>query len=176
MALIHDDSYILSYFDCSFNKVIWIEPIKRCKACRSGICDGCDEVVVQKRIWKQVNVPSSQHTSVLSASVANSNSADYPSLNWNQSSNNSVPSIQIVYTPSRGNSTRSTVTSIRPGALSPGGEGIDIKHNSYARYFSRINSQSLATCISSLMPLYGNKTANYGVLSSSCWDNWEDVI
>jgi hypothetical protein len=173
MALDYDNNYILSYFDCSFNKVIWIEPIQRCKACRSGICEGCDEVIVQKKIWKQVRVPSSQHTSVLSATHASADSAKYPFVNWNQSSNSSVPSRQVVYVPSRGNSTRSTVTSLRPGALSAGGEGIDIKHNSYARYFSRINSNNLATCSSStsLIPLYGNKNSNYGILSSSwCGD------
>lgn len=177
MAFEYDNNYILSYFDCSFNKVIWIEPIQRCKACRSGICEGCDEVIVQKRIWKQVRVPSGQHTSVLSNRTASSNCDDsHCCVRWNQSSNNSVPSIQVVYNPSRGNSTRSTVTSLRPGALSAGGEGVDIKHNSYTRYLSRINSNNLATSSSSVVPEEGNKTTNYGILSSSCWDSWDDVI
>ena len=165
MTIGYNNDYILSYFDCSFNKVIWIEPIKRCKACRSGICDGCDEVIVQKRIWKQVRVPSSQRSSFLSSVSANADSAVYPYLNWNQSSNSSVPSVQKVYVPSRGNSTRSTVTSLKPGALSSGGEGIDLKHGSYMRYFSRINVKSLGTCAIEPTPLYGNKSANYGILS-----------
>ena len=38
--------------------------------------------------------------------------------------------------PTRGNSQKSTITSLRPGAMTPGGEGVDIKHGSYARYLA----------------------------------------
>ena len=176
-----NNGYILSYFDCSFNKIVWIEPIQRCKSCRSGICKGCDDVIVQKRIWKQVKVPSSQHTSVLSYATASTKSLNSQFVNWNQSSNNPTPSVQKVYVPTRGNSTKSTVTSLRPGALSAGGEGIDIKHNSYARYFSRINAANSLACSNSsssntsVEPIYGNKTMNYGVLSFK-WTSDDDII
>ena len=36
--------------------------------------------------------------------------------------------------PSRGNSTKYSKTSMRPGTQSPGGVGVDVKHNSYQRY------------------------------------------
>lgn len=36
--------------------------------------------------------------------------------------------------PSRGNSTKRSKTSMRPGTQSPGGIGVDVKHNSYQRY------------------------------------------
>ena len=168
-----DNNYILSYYDCSYEKVVWIEPIQRCKACRSGICEGCDDVIIQKRIWKQVGVPSSQHASVLSYIHGSSDSASSPPfLNWNQSSNNYLPSVQNTYVPTMGNSTRSTVTALRPGALSAGGVGVDLKHNSYARYLCRINSSNLCASMRNIpedtSPLYGNKLMSYGILSSNC--------
>jgi len=39
--------------------------------------------------------------------------------------------------PTRGNSTKRTKSSLRPGALGPGGSGVDVKHNSYARYLAK---------------------------------------
>jgi len=36
--------------------------------------------------------------------------------------------------PSRGNSTKRSKTSMRPGSQAPGGIGVDVKHNSYQRY------------------------------------------
>ena len=46
-----------------------------------------------------------------------------------------VPKTAVI--PSRGNSIKRTRTSLRPGALGPGGRGVDIKHNSYARYLAK---------------------------------------
>ncbi len=42
-----------------------------------------------------------------------------------------------VNVPTRGNSTRSTITANRPGAMTPGGEGVDVKHGSYHRYLAK---------------------------------------
>jgi len=42
-----------------------------------------------------------------------------------------------VNVPTRGNSTRSTITGNRPGAMTPGGQGVDVKHGSYDRYLSK---------------------------------------
>lgn len=39
--------------------------------------------------------------------------------------------------PTRGNSTRSTITGNRPGAMTPGGQGVDVKHGSYDRYLAK---------------------------------------
>lgn len=36
--------------------------------------------------------------------------------------------------PSRGDSTKRSQTSMRPGSQAPGGIGVDVKHNSYQRY------------------------------------------
>ena len=48
-----------------------------------------------------------------------------------------------VVVPTRGNSTKRTQTSLRPGALIPGGNGVDIKHNSYARYLAKKKGKAI---------------------------------
>lgn len=48
-----------------------------------------------------------------------------------------------VVVPSRGNSTKRTQTNLRPGALGPGGQGVDIKHNSYARYLAKKKGKAI---------------------------------
>lgn len=63
-------------------------------------------------------------------------------VNWNQMSDRKVPHIQNVRTANPGaSSTRHTITRLRPGAGSPGGIGVDIKHNCYERYLNRIKSK-----------------------------------
>jgi len=42
-----------------------------------------------------------------------------------------------VNAPTRGNSTRSTITANKPGAMTPGGQGVDVKHGSYHRYLAK---------------------------------------
>ena len=42
-----------------------------------------------------------------------------------------------VNVPTRGNSTKTTITANRPGAMTPGGEGVDVKHGSYHRYLAK---------------------------------------
>jgi hypothetical protein len=55
------------------------------------------------------------------------------------------PAVQRAHTASgatyHASSTRSVITRLRPGALSPGGLGVDIKHNSYDRYLNRIKGR-----------------------------------
>jgi hypothetical protein len=69
-----------------------------------------------------------------------------PGVNWNQMSDRPVPSLQKVKTGSGStygaSSTRHTIVRNRPGAMSPGGLGVDIKHNSYDRYLNRIKGKA----------------------------------
>lgn len=66
-----------------------------------------------------------------------------PNINWNQMSDRPIPSIQRVKTASPGaSSTKSTIVRHRPGAMSPGGNGVDIKHNSYDRYLNRLKGKA----------------------------------
>ena len=52
-----------------------------------------------------------------------------------------VPLTAVI--PTRGNSMKRTLTSLRPGALGPGGSGVDIKHNSYARYLAKKKGRAI---------------------------------
>lgn len=66
--------------------------------------------------------------------------------NWNQMSDRASPAVQRVKTGSgsgyRSNSTKHSIMRERPGALSPGGIGVDIKHNSYNRYLNKLKGKS----------------------------------
>ena len=69
--------------------------------------------------------------------------------------------------PTRGNSTKTSITSNKPGSSSAPGIGIDVKHNSYARYLARLKSKSLGTQVNSApKAIMGNKTKNYGLINS----------
>ena len=102
----------------------------------------------QKIIQNTVRVDSGQYTMNLAA-LASYQHPIYLNayVPWNQMSDRAVPSVQKVVTGSgtnvfSGNSTRRTITRLRPGAMSPGGVGCDIKHNSYDRYLNRIKGRA----------------------------------
>jgi hypothetical protein len=90
--------------------------------------------------------------------IANAN------VNWNQSSDRANASIQRVYRPTNGNSTRSSITRERPGSQSPGGKGVDVKHNSYDRYLARKKTPALLTEVTTSIPIKGNKTKKIGLV------------
>ena len=100
-------------------------------------------------------------------------SADYANVNWNQYSDRALPGnsmvSKITIVPSHGNSTKSSITRLRPGSLKPGGKGVDIKHGSYDRYLARLKGKGpLRTqAVPASAPLRGNKTKAYGIVSSS---------
>ena len=59
-------------------------------------------------------------------------------VNWNQSSDRAKPHVVVRNVPSRGNSTKYSLTRHRPGAQSAPGAGVDVKHGSYDRYLARL--------------------------------------
>lgn len=141
-----------------------------CVSCEN-VENGNGKVVInQKRIWNQVRVPASMYVmnkgSLTSASnrIKNGNN-----VNWNQSSDQVLAAIQTVVHPSHGNSLKQTVTSHRPGAASPGGSGVDVKHDSYARFLNRKKALHFKTQTSTpaSIPLYGNKTKSINLLAQS---------
>lgn len=101
----------------------------------------------QKLIQNTVRVPSSLFTMNLASlssyqspqtsyNIVNVNGTPYvtpPKVYWNQMSDRKIPHMQMVKT----NKTR-----LQPGYLSPGGSGVDIKHNSYNRYLNKIKAKS----------------------------------
>lgn len=141
----------------------------QCKACNNNGCNGCHDIIRQKLMWKQVRVPSSQLTSVKQAinvlgGESNSPTIENGNVNWNQSSDRSNASIQKVYRSTHGNSTKMSITRERPGSQSPGGVGVDIKHNSYNRYLARKKAPHLKTEMLESVPVQGNKTRSYGLV------------
>ncbi len=68
------------------------------------------------------------------------------SVNWNQMSDRKIRHEQPHTVPTRGNTTRTTTTALRPGAMNPGGSGVDVKHNSYNRYINRIKGKNNNCC------------------------------
>jgi hypothetical protein len=99
------------------------------------------------------------------------------------------PHIQVVKTGSGStygaSSTRRTITRLRPGALSPGGSGVDIKHNSYERYLNRLKGKGPVRRgvippnfgvpyipFNRAYPIYGGKTMKTSIVSGcDCPDN-----
>ena len=99
----------------------------------------------QKLIYNTVRVPSSIYSMNLGAlNVYQHPSAKTYGVNWNQASDRVDPHLQPAGSSGGnpgGNSTKRSVTRLRPGALAPGGAGVDIKHNSYDRYLARLKGK-----------------------------------
>lgn len=171
-------SYLVNTCDCSglvFSHVI------QCKGCVFDVCgnllsrwDASGNVAItQKRIWNQVRAPASLYSMNLASLTvaADEKNLEKPYVNWNQMSDRVNPHSMIFQNhPSRGSSTKSTLTSIKPGACSPGGRGVDVKHDSYARYLARKKARNLRTQLSTKAvskPKYGNKKQMYGMIANS---------
>lgn len=157
--------------DCRFGQVENM-PVP-CRGCggNGGGNVGQNQIAVQRKIWGTVRVPSSMLTMNLASLNVRGGSANdplpqYANVNWNQSSDRNVPGIQTACVPTRGNSLRSSVTAMRPGACAPCGKGVDIKHDSYARYLARKKAQNIKTNKSVIAaPVQGNKHYPLGIVA-----------
>jgi hypothetical protein len=144
----------------------------RCITCSNLADPVSTNVLTQKKIWKQVRTGAAIYTmniAALTSAAARLANPNGPT-NWNQMSDRVVAAVQPALRPTRGNSVRSTVTSSRPGAGSPGGSGVDVKHDSYARYLNRKKASQLKTqnpLTAAATPLYGNKTSMIGLVANS---------
>jgi len=175
---------IIDINDCNCNGDIQGGVIG-CRGCNSTNPQVAASEINQKRIQNQVRVQSSQLTNVLGSITikgpqttglfTNKPLKKYSFVNWNQGSDRNIPSNQTFYVPGgsgkrKANSTRSTTTSLKPGALSPGGKGVDIKHNSYDRYLGRLKAQNLyqgpPNNPNIEKPNFGNKTTKYSLLAN----------
>lgn len=134
----------------------------RCRGCNNNLTsnDPASQYQRQKIIQNTVRVQSSLFTMNLAAlstyqtpntsyKVVNVSGNSYivsPGVNWNQMSDRREPHIQVVNTGAgsgyHSSSTKRTITANRPGAMSPGGVGVDIKHNSYDRYLNRLKGKA----------------------------------
>jgi hypothetical protein len=116
-----------------------------------------------KRIENTVRVPSSEYTMNKSAlNVYTPPQSQFAYVNWNQMSDRAVPGVTRSNVPSHGNSTRSSLTRMRPGSMSAGGsKGVDMKHGSYDRYLARLKGKSvLRTSPNPNGPQVSNPTFN----------------
>ena len=126
-------------------------------------------------IQKTVRVSASLYLASLGALTVYQHPGLY-GVNWNQMSDRARPHYQQITVPTRGSSTKSTITRARPGAGTPGGYGVDIKHNSYYRYLARLKgkgplrretiSDNYGKPIefSRANPIYGGKVMKTGII------------
>ena len=132
---------------------------------------------INQRIYNTVRVSQSEYAMNKSSLSTQYNSRDTNNLNWNTQSDRLLPgnSSKNFNTFTRnGNSRKSTITSLRPGALTPGGYGVDVKHNSYARYLARKKGATVLKQEKNYVKIdpkavVNNKFKKYSIVSSqSC--------
>ena len=164
--------------ECSCNGVIDNMQVQ-CKSCGNGLknvdTDGNVREDILKKIQHTVGVPGSEYTMNLGALNVWTPPTLPSNVNWNQYSDRPVASIlKNNNVPSRGSSTRSSITRLRPGSSSAPGKGVDVKHGSYARYLARLKGsgplreQDKSTAASK--PKYGGKTRKFNIVSG-CHQN-----
>jgi hypothetical protein len=135
----------------------------------------------QKIMQNTVRVPSSLYTMNVGSLSSYQNADNKYRVPWNQMSDRSEAHIQPHLTSSgseyRGSSTRRTITRLQPGALVPGGAGVDIKHNSYERRLNRLKGRALLKSqvvppnygapvpFNPAKPVYGGKTIKTGIVN-----------
>lgn len=145
--------------DCSYNR----DRVVQCRGC----CINCDNEIsinylnnikiANSHIQNQVGVSQSLKNTVLSSITISNNLKScgndilsshiwgHPNNLRNQSDrcephfdgnmNNNIPT--------RGSSTKTSITSNRPGSMNPGGIGVDVKHGSYARYLGKLKARNI---------------------------------
>jgi hypothetical protein len=124
-------SFLVTSCDCNGGN---IPTVVQCKTCiTGGISD-----TVRSPLWIEADSLAAMNVRGSFTGANNNNPlVANANVNWNQSSDRARPAMMLAYVPSRGNSTKTTITRCRPGATAPGGTGVDVKHNSYARFLAR---------------------------------------
>ena len=183
-------------------------------ACGYGSCRGCNKNLAsnnpasqyqkQKLIQNTVRVQSSLYTMNLAglssyqkpldkSQLIEQNGSAYiapAKVYWNQMSDRARPANQVAKIASgttyHTSSTKHTITRPRPGAMSPGGVGVDIKHNSYDRYLNKIKGKAplrrgvippnygAPIPFNRAYPVYGGKTVKTSIINGcDCPNNLE---
>lgn len=157
--MIQDSSLL---FDKTLGECTPQDYLYRCRGCNKNLANNspASQYQKQKLIQNTVRVASSLYSMNLAGltvyqkplktyEVIGNSGSPYvigPHVNWNQMSDRSHPHIQVSVTASgstyRGSSTKRSIVRLRPGSLSPGGIGVDIKHNSYDRYLNRLKGKA----------------------------------
>lgn len=159
--------YCNQCLDVSGNQPDWFVYSNRCNGCSGGFAASAD--ATQRRIQNTVRVSQSEYLENLAGlNVYVAPIAKYGFVNWNQGSDRAEPGRVHRNVPSYGaNSTKTSITRLRPGSCSAAGEGVDIKHGSYARYLARLKGRGpYRTQVQPVAPIEGNKTKKYGIAYS----------
>lgn len=154
--------------DCPGDKVVPLPA--QCKRCNGSWDVEQTRLITQKRIWGTVRAAPSMFTMNLAAltvvgpTPSNDPQPQWNYVNWNQMSDRAVPSV----IPNTMNVPRQR-TRHRPGASGSGGpqaNGVDVKHDSYARYLARKKAANLKTIKPAVLsePLYGDKRYLVGMI------------
>ena len=148
-----------------------------------GLVNAAQQYHNLKIIQNTVRVPSSLYSMNLGALNVYQNAASSPyKVNWNQMSDRVVRHYQTNSSTSqgsmfRGSSTRHTQPGMKPGSTTPGGSGVDIKHNSYYRYLARIKGRGpirrgpvppdfgIDVPFNRAAPIYGGKTMKTSIVA-----------
>jgi hypothetical protein len=96
-----------------------------------------------RRIYNVARIPASEFAMNLAAFNVYTGSRNQQNQTWNQSSDRAIEHVTPNPVPSHGNSTKMSITRPRPGSQRPGGKGVDIKHNSYARFLARRKGKAM---------------------------------
>lgn len=180
----------------------------RCRNCNENLAsnDPASQYQRQKLIQNTVRVKSSLYTMNLAGlsgyqkplsnyQLVNQGGTTYiapPKVNWNQMSDRAMPSNQVVKTGSgssyHGSSTKHTIVRNRPGAMSPGGVGVDIKHNSYERRLNKLKGKSalrrgivpenygVSVPFNRVDPIYGGKNIKTSIINDCYCPDVENNI
>jgi hypothetical protein len=155
-AYLYTMSYLAGSCDCL--GVLQSLPVKRIRCNDTEIAEVTQEQV-QRVIWNVVRAPSSLYVLNKAAHNVVGGTSNIPlaqngGVNWNQMSDRSVAGV----VPSTMNIPRYR-TRARPGQLSAPGSGVDVKHDSYARYLARKKAPNMRTKKASPLPVAveGNK-------------------
>ena len=167
------------------NKLVGLPPYYyRWRVCNTNLTGNtpADQYQKLKLIQNTARVQASLYTSNLGPLNAykQPTNATY-GVCWNQMSDRPFPSIQRATIPTGANTSmnrrHTSVTSSRPGCQTPGGAGLDIKHNSYERYLNRLKGKGPLRRgvippnfgeyipFNPAFPIYGSKTTKTNLVS-----------
>jgi hypothetical protein len=182
--------------------------IRSCRGCNHNLAsnDPASQYQRQKLIQKTVRVQSSLYTMNLAGlsgyqkplpkyQLLEQAGTPYyapPGVNWNQMSDRAIPANQVTKVASgssyHSSSTKHSITRDRPGAMSPGGIGVDIKHNSYERRLLRLKGKSVLRRgvippnygapipFNKAYPVYGGKVIKTGIINNCDCPNITDNL
>ena len=164
--------------DCSNSN---LESVVQCTSCVYSDCSGQEcsyfnKKNIEAQIQNQVRVSESQRLDVFSAFTVSRqrlrNTSEIAFYPYHNLSDRVLPANRKYNNvPTRGNSLRSSITSNRPGSMTPGGSGVDVKYGSYARHLAKIKSKNIYTDSSRKTPpdqyTMNNKQYRFNIISLS---------